>query len=97
MAWEAGTLDHIWRVWNRCGRPQFQTGGDQEFIESMQPEADRWQDLFPNQIVSYKVDCRANGYAPEDARIVAFHGNPRPHEIDFKLSKPGSSATLAPF
>jgi hypothetical protein len=85
MAWEAGTLDHIWRVWDRCGRPEFQIGGDQEWIESIEPGADRLQDLLPDQLVSYKVSCRDNGFAPKGTRVVAFHGKPRPHEIDFNL------------
>jgi hypothetical protein len=85
MAWEAGTLDHIWRVWDRCGRPEFQIGGDQEWIESIEPKADRLQDLLPDQLVSYKVSCRDKGFAPKGTRVVAFHGKPRPHEIDFNL------------
>jgi hypothetical protein len=85
MAWEAGTLDHIWRVWDRCGRPQFQIGGDQEWIEAIEPNADFIQDVLPGQVVGYKVDCRENGFAPKGTRVVAFHGNPRPHEIDFNL------------
>ncbi len=80
MAWEAGTLDHIWRVWDRCGRPQFITGGDQAWIEQIQPEYDQWQELIPNQIFSYKIDCQ-NG-VPDNARVVCYHGQPRPHETE---------------
>jgi hypothetical protein len=87
MAWEAGACDHIWRVWDRCGRPEFQIGGDQEWIEAMMPAADRLQDVLPEQVVSYKVDCRATGFAPKGASIVAFHGKPRPHEIDFNIRR----------
>lgn len=35
-------------------------------------------------IVSYKKHCRGQD-APDDARIVCFHGSPRPHEIGWKL------------
>ncbi len=80
MAWEAGTLDHIWRVWDRCGRPQTDPGGDQSWIESIQPEADLWQDNLPGQIISYKVDCQQG--VPDNARVVCFHGEPRPHTTD---------------
>ncbi len=83
MAWEAGALDHIWLAWDRSGRPQFDPRGDQRFIEAMQPKADSWQDMLPGQIVSYKVDCQQG--VPKDARVVCFHGRPRPHEIDFTL------------
>lgn len=40
---------------------------------------DFWQRMYPGQVLSYKVDCR-NGL-PEGARIVRFHGKPRPHEV----------------
>lgn len=83
MSWQAGSLDHIWRVWDRCGRPQFLAGGDQEWIESVQPTYDPWQEMLPGQIVSYKVDCQQG--VPNDARVVCFHGKPRPHEINFTL------------
>jgi len=35
-------------------------------------------------IVSYKKHCRERG-VPDNARIVCFHGHPRPHEIGWKL------------
>jgi hypothetical protein len=83
MAWEAGTLDHIWRVWQRCGRPQFDPGGDQAWIEDMQPTADYWQEILPGQVVSYKVDCQQG--VPDNARVVCFHGKPRPHEVNWEI------------
>ena len=82
MAWEAGKHDHVWRVWDRCGRPQFDPWGDQRWIETMIDGADRWQDILPGQIVSYKADRVHNGI-PANARIVSFHGKPRPHEVGF--------------
>lgn len=50
--------------------------GDQAWIQRQVAEKDRtyWQDLFPNQVVSFKVHCR-NGL-PENARIVCYHGVP---------------------
>jgi hypothetical protein len=82
MAWEAGTLDHIWQGWTRAGRPQWDKRGDQRFIEAMQPERDQWQDMHPGKIVSYKGDVRKTGKVPEAASIICFHGAPRPHEVD---------------
>ena len=41
-------------------------------------------ELFPNSIVSYKMHVQ-NKQLPPDAKIVAFHGRPRPHEVDWKL------------
>ena len=42
---------------------------------------DRWQTLYPGQIVSYKRHVRRTGKLPSNARIVSCHGRPRPHEI----------------
>lgn len=52
--------------------------GDQGFIER-QTGADQrhiWQDELPGMVVSYKKHCRKR--VPDDARIVCFHGQPRP-------------------
>lgn len=37
------------------------------------------QDVFPG-VYSYKVDVAKRGM-PDDARIICFHGKPRPHEV----------------
>lgn len=41
-----------------------------------------WQDLLPGQVVSYKLHMRRNrtDVPPEGARVVCFHGSPRPWE-----------------
>lgn len=41
----------------------------------------RWQDEVPGQIVSYKEHVRVSGKVPDDARVVCFHGVPRPRTI----------------
>jgi hypothetical protein len=53
--------------------------GDQGFIAEDCPEPTFWQDLFTDQIVSWKVDCKAG--VPESARVVYFHGLPRPWHV----------------
>lgn len=58
---------------------RFEYGGDQAFLIQAWG-ADfiaRWQDLLPGQLVSYKRDVRGKG-VPLNARIVYFHGQPRP-------------------
>lgn len=56
------------------------TGGDQRLLEPHYTHtADRWQDVLPGQTVSWKVNC-AKGIVPLDARVVVFHGRPRPWE-----------------
>lgn len=49
--------------------------GDQAFINECLPNAVRLQDLFPDQIVSYKVHAQAG--PPDGARLVCGHGEPR--------------------
>jgi hypothetical protein len=80
MAWEAGAVDHIWTRWDEAGRPSFAQGGDQNWIAALEPDADRLQDLYPDQIVSFKRDCWLRGRIPEGARVCGYHGRPRPHE-----------------
>lgn len=84
MAWEAGTMGHIWEGWNNEGRPQTDPGGDQVVIERWQGKADYWQDILPGQVMGFK-DCRRLGGIPSCARMICFHGRPRPHEIKFNL------------
>lgn len=80
MAWEAGTADYIWAKWDEAGRPQFDPRGDQNWIGQMVSELDYLPDLFPGQMVSFKKDCWLQGRIPPDARVLLFHGHPRPHE-----------------
>lgn len=75
MMWEAGTLGYLWDEWNRQGRPE--AGGDQEWIGS-QVAAERWDAIYPGQIVSFKDSCKP--YPPKGTRLVNCHGRPKPHE-----------------
>lgn len=79
MMWEAGEADHIWSNWERSGRPMFHPRGDGGWIESQMRDAGRLQALFPGHIVSFKAHC-AQGIPP-NARLVCFHGLPRPHML----------------
>jgi hypothetical protein len=59
--------------------------GDQEWLHTVThhiPDRQTWADVCPKQIVSYKYHCRPKGdKLPSNARVVCFHGNPRPHEM----------------
>jgi len=69
-------------------------GGDQVFLEKHYTgKAQRWQDVLPGQVVSYKVHCAQEALGkgpvfrgiPRDARIICFHGQPRPWAVkEFK-------------
>lgn len=41
--------------------------------------------LFPGRMVSYKLDIRPVAKTPPSASIVMFHGNPRPHQVGWRL------------
>jgi hypothetical protein len=85
MAWDADKAGDIFTRWHQVGMPQFDTRGDQGWIGSMRPNADRLQNLFPGQLVSFKADCREG--APNGARVVCFHGLPRPHQLSDLFSE----------
>jgi hypothetical protein len=44
-------------------------------------KADLIDDLYPGQVLSYKVHILAERKRPPDARVVYFHGRKKPHEI----------------
>lgn len=52
--------------------------GDQGFLQGVLV-AQRWQDVLPGRVVSYKAHCA--GGVPSGAKVVCFHGKPRPWEI----------------
>lgn len=76
MAWN-GDLSCVWERWVAEGKPR-PKGGDQAFLETVLPDADRLQKLYPNLIKSYKRD----GWPDAGTSLVCFHGNPRPHAVD---------------
>jgi hypothetical protein len=63
---------------DKCNAPNF---GDQILLNEIDVgEIPYFQDLFPGQIVSARRDC--NRGLPKNARIVKFHGQPKPHTQD---------------
>lgn len=66
----------------------FQVGGhwgDQWFIYERLGQPITWiESIFPNTLISYKFTVLKN-IVPASAKIVAFHGSPRPHEICWKM------------
>ena len=58
-------------------------GSERKWYRHQMPDADFWQTMYPGQIVSYKPrPSERLKTIPDDARIICFHGNPRPHECD---------------
>lgn len=62
-----------------CGGKSYR--GDQDIIPELAPSIIRIQDHVPG-IYSYKVHLRGTNGLPDDARIVCFHGHPRPRELN---------------
>jgi hypothetical protein len=95
IVWTPGDLsESLYDEWKAEGFPR--AGTDQTWIENrtqgrFQKQIDLLQDLFPGQFVSYKEHCTAarRGWRnlsdqvppPDGARVVCFHGRPRPHEV----------------
>ena len=75
MAWEAGTLDHVWSDWLKAGKPILGSGDD-EWIDRTCPDAVRLQRKFPG-IHSYKYHKLRETPRP-DTRIVFFQREPKP-------------------
>ena len=79
-------VDEIWRPFE-CKPKQVEqaTGGRERWwyrkvVREQKLPLDLWQTLYPGQLFSYKNHCRQG--LPEGARLVSFHGVPRPHELN---------------
>lgn len=77
MIWKAGYATHLWDNYRLACFPDID-GGDQAWIEQANISPDILQDLYPDCFVSYKVSAFAG--IPQNAKVVVFHGNPRPHK-----------------
>lgn len=77
MLWKAGDST-IWDEWVAQGNPRNDMG-DLWWINQCVKGSDVLQDLYPGVFVSYKRDC--NPHPPKGARVVCFHGLPRPHDV----------------
>jgi hypothetical protein len=69
---------HIWE--NFTPDVMARLHGDQNWIKEQVKDADRWQDVAPGKIGSYKVDGLQDG--PKGFSVCCFHGRPKPHEVD---------------
>lgn len=84
----------VWEDWMRHPEIHMQRlghKGDQPMLEQhFLKRAQRWQDIVPGQCVSYKVDCGGGNafrpaVIPAEARLIYFHGRPRPWDCpEFK-------------
>jgi len=91
-------LPRIWALWSPDATRNMQRAGprgDQGglMLLGLHHEAERWQDILPHQVVSYKVHVQAHrGQIPPGARVICFHGKPRPWVTDLWPSDLRASA-----
>lgn len=77
MSWRHGDYIHVWHKFIANPRRAIQQAsphGDQWWVEHCIPQRQYWQDLFPNQVLSFKVHCLSG--LPAAARVVCYHGKP---------------------
>ncbi len=76
--YEAGTPDKYSQDWGRWG--------DQGYIQdNLQHPWTSIDELFPGCCASYKWEIRRPGFVPLGVCFVAFHGKPRPHQVNWEL------------
>ena len=71
----------VWAAWSKDREGWMRRKrSDQDVYEAvLKDRAAFWQDTHPGAVVGYKTDlARGRKPVPEGARIVAFHGRPRP-------------------
>jgi hypothetical protein len=79
MSWDAGVADHIYtefvpNAFDTIGK----THGDQDWIHQHIAAA-----RFPKRwCPSYRAHVLPTGKVPKDARIIVFHGRPKPWEME---------------
>jgi len=79
MMW-CGDMSHLYSAFISDPIRHMQIkGGDQAFIETQISKTTYIQDELPGQFISYKVDVRGK-HVPDNARVIFFHGHPRPWE-----------------
>lgn len=82
MAWRADTWPALWQNYEAAGFPTHLDLGDLTWINDTWRRAgykpDVLQDIM-NGVYSYRIHCKAG--LPADARIICFHGLPRPHQV----------------
>lgn len=82
----------VWAAWiadPKAAMHKCMRHGDQQFIGEVLHDAQRFQDVLPGRVVSYKVHVAkglnkrsiGNGSVPSGASVVCFHGRPRPWHV----------------
>jgi alpha-N-acetylglucosamine transferase len=87
MSWTSGGYHHIYEKFLRNSQAimNYTPEGDQQWINQNVDGITYFQDVFGSEIVSYKKHCIKNKIfnMPKNAKIICFHGVPKPHEINY--------------
>jgi alpha-N-acetylglucosamine transferase len=76
MAWDAGMADCVYNDFTRGVMERLH--GDQNFIHEKMSTT-----TFPKQwCPSYKKHVLPSGKVSKDARVIVYHGSPRPWEVE---------------
>lgn len=82
MMWKNGQYDHIFQKFIANKDKVLNTlHGDHEWIGKNIGSYEFMQDIYPNHIISYKKH-NPSKKMPEHAKVICFHGNPRPHAVN---------------
>lgn len=78
--------DAVWARWIRgpaTHMANHSARGDQGFLMACweRYHIQRWQDRHPGIVASYKVHVQKAGAPPPAARVICFHGKPRPWHV----------------
>lgn len=91
MGWNADLdFSYIYAAFHPRVIPEYEKGwekwGDQGFVQShLRIPFASYNEFYPGRIVSYKYHVRRQGFVPEGASVVCFHGKPRPADIGWTL------------
>lgn len=77
MAWN-GDYSHILKDYDPC--QSYPGHGDQGYIAT-KVTSERFQNILPSQITSRKATSTRN----KNERVVCFHGEPRPHSVNWNV------------
>ena len=77
MVWDAGAGDAIYNNFRPAVMEKFH--GDQGWISHTMPGAARFP---PAWCVSYRQSVQSTGIVPDDARVVVWHGQPKPWTLE---------------
>lgn len=83
MAW-SGSYFPLYALFKPdCHAEIYKKSGDQAYIRDMvMNDVNYFQDLFPNQFVSYKWNTK---HDRKQATVICYHGKPKPHETNWSI------------